>query len=118
MIRVIAHPDYRTFGVALTVVRQYSDDSTPVEVLHMQAGEGKCIDRATWDQHKPHATYEPTLILEDEIGRALLDALNRHYGGVDDARALRADLDKERARTDKLIGHLADIAASRTGPQP
>lgn len=56
---------------------------------------------------------EPMLRLPDQMARALYDALAAHFGGTSDVRALRQDLDVERARTDRLIEHLAAVAAGR-----
>lgn len=47
------------------------------------------------------------LALDDEVARALHEALADYYGGTGhDTRALRADYDAERKRVDKLIEHL------------
>jgi hypothetical protein len=44
------------------------------------------------------------------VARALLDALQIHYGGESNARASRADLLAERARVDKMTDALITIA--------
>jgi hypothetical protein len=49
------------------------------------------------------------LVLRDDMARALLVALLRHYNGADDARMLRKDYDAERARVDRLIGALLPV---------
>lgn len=54
------------------------------------------------------AQQEPSLRLPEDIARALLDALARHFGGVSDVQTLRQDYLAERARVDKMIGHLTD----------
>jgi hypothetical protein len=54
------------------------------------------------------APIEPTMRLSDEYGRALLDALTRHYHGAEDTRALRRDYDAERARADRKDELIAD----------
>lgn len=51
----------------------------------------------------------PGLLIPTEAARALYDALGQHYGGTADARQARADLERERARTDKLITALIDV---------
>lgn len=53
---------------------------------------------------------DPTLRLPDHIGRALLDALSAHYGGVADVRQNREDLLAERKRVDALVGVVSQIA--------
>jgi len=50
---------------------------------------------------------KPTLTLTDDMARALMEELTRHYHGADDSRALRRDYDAERKRVDDLTGHLA-----------
>lgn len=54
------------------------------------------------------ATAAPSLVMEDDLGRALLDALIMHYGGATNVRQLRADYDHERSRVDKLIEHIME----------
>jgi len=53
----------------------------------------------------------PTLHLEEDVARALLDALMRHYQGSGDLRTTRADLLHERGRVDNLIGTVQYIAS-------
>jgi hypothetical protein len=52
------------------------------------------------------------LRIPDEAAQALYVALAERYGPATDVRMLRADLDWERQRTDRLIEHLA--AATRS----
>lgn len=55
----------------------------------------------------PGAAFsEPSLALDDDLGRALLDALAEHYGNTTGGRQQRADYEHERGRVDRLIGHL------------
>lgn len=58
----------------------------------------------------------PTIMLPSGMARALLDALAQHFGGTGDVRQLRKDHDAERARVDKLIGTLSEVATR--GGQP
>ena len=51
-----------------------------------------------------------TFALNNDFGRALLEALLRYYNGSEDARTTRADLLHERERVDKLIGVVCGIA--------
>lgn len=47
------------------------------------------------------------LRLHEDDARAMYEALAAHFGGTGhDTRALRKDYDAERARVDRLIGHL------------
>lgn len=52
----------------------------------------------------------PTFTLPYDSGRALLEALVRHYNGAEDTRQLRKDYDAERKRVDLLANSLIDIA--------
>lgn len=58
----------------------------------------------------PHGAAPPAgtkLHLEEDVCRALYEALGRYFGGdVVDARRLRADYDAERGRVDKFIDAL------------
>jgi hypothetical protein len=57
-----------------------------------------------------------TIRLPDDAGRALLDALLRHYQGASDMHTVRSDLLHERGRVDKLTDaliRLTDTAAQR-----
>lgn len=48
----------------------------------------------------------PSLTVDDELGRALLDALAEHYGHTSGGRQQRADYEHERRRVDKLTDRL------------
>lgn len=50
-----------------------------------------------------------TIVLDDDLARALLDALMRHYQGASDMQTVRADLLHERGRVDRLITALIDM---------
>lgn len=56
---------------------------------------------------EPGIQTEPALKLDDDLARALLDALAAHYGGTSDTRQLRRDYEAERARVDRLLELLA-----------
>lgn len=58
---------------------------------------------------------KPSLVVDDDMGRALLDALARHYGQVGDVVTLRADYNRERDRVDKMIDHLLKASTYRIG---
>lgn len=57
------------------------------------------------------APVEPTMVLDDDVARALLDALLRHYQGASDMHTVRSDLLHERGRVDKLTDAIIAIAA-------
>lgn len=64
-----------------------------------------------WEPVPEGAAIEPTMVLPDEIGRPLLDALTRHYQGATDMHTVRADLLHERGRVDKAIDALIAIVS-------
>lgn len=51
------------------------------------------------------------MILTDDIARALMDELVRHYHGASDTLALRRDYDWVRGRYDKAVDVLMQLAA-------
>jgi hypothetical protein len=56
------------------------------------------------------------LRLQADVGRALLDALARHFGDTGSARDVRKDYDAERARVDALTRNLMDVAGALAMP--
>lgn len=50
----------------------------------------------------------PSFSLREDIARALLESLNRHFQGGEDTRSLRRDYDDERKRVDRLIEKLSN----------
>lgn len=92
-------------------------------VIADHQGEGRILvmhldenGRVRWDEIEPHTEPTPTLTLPMDTGRALLDALTRHYQGAEDTRQLRHDYERERGRVDehtKLIAELVRTLASK-----
>jgi hypothetical protein len=71
---------------------------------------------ASWEDIDHNAgDVAPTLKLPGEAGRALLDALVRHYDGAEDTRALRADYDAALKRADAKDAVLADVLRTLAG---
>lgn len=64
----------------------------------------------TWEEIDPQTNVEPTLKLDGESARSLLDALLRHYQGASDMHTVRSDLLHERGRVDKLTAAVIAIA--------
>lgn len=63
-----------------------------------------------WVRAEAGVPPPPTIRLDDDAARALLEALTRHYSGAADLRTLRADLLHERQRADNLINAVLEIA--------
>lgn len=59
------------------------------------------------------AEVMPSIKINNDFARALLDALMRHYQGASDTRALRSDYAHERGRVDKLLDVISTIAANK-----
>ncbi len=60
-----------------------------------------------WERTDPASRpAHPTITLQDEAGRVLLDALLRYYEGASDMHTVRSDLLHERGRVDKLTDAL------------
>ena len=81
-------------------------------VLHMEDSRTFRWDSIGTAIAAPDGVYEPSFTLPFDTGRALLEALTRHYNGAEDTRALRRDYDAERKRVDTAVEVIADIARS------
>jgi hypothetical protein len=44
--------------------------------------------------------------MDEDVARALMDALVKHFGGSTEVQTLRTDYLAERGRVDKMIGYL------------
>ena len=107
MIEVRVTDDFMVGGIAVYVAMK----TGPGErlILHQRDGH------LAWDRYEPGTIpLEPTLKLEDDAGRAVLDALLRYYQGASDMHTVRGDLLHERGRVDKLTD--AMIAIARRDP--
>lgn len=102
-IRVHTSMDFNVDGITVAVLMRYSGDDT--KIMHIT--EGGYIQ---WDVVGPGLDTAPTFRISDAIGRALLDALLRHYQGSEDMHTVRADLLHERGRVDKLMTAVIDLA--------
>lgn len=108
MIDVLLGEDYFGYELKVLVVnRQEGARDTALRVLE----DG----RPEWKEIDPHEAVCPTFLLPYDTGRALLNALTRHYHGADDTRALRRDYDAERARVDKQGELIGDVLRTLAG---
>jgi hypothetical protein len=117
VIRAHVHHNYSMggIGIAVSVVMHPPEGSMDVRPRILRLG-GSDSFTASWDEIPADGEIiSPTLRLDDDTARALLDALARHYEGAEDTRALRRDYDGERKRVDGLIGHLAAVTRSLAG---
>jgi hypothetical protein len=95
-------------------------DSLAIWVIQKWEGQNKRVlhihgtSAREWEEVDPLAQPEPTIVLDNDAGHALLDALLRHYQGASDMHTVRSDLLHERKRVDKLTDALIGIAAGST----
>lgn len=109
MIRAyIADRPFAGMGVGIAIVDHPGETSMDRQAQVLRLGEGSLSQ--SWEPVEDGANLQPTMTLDDSVARALLEGLNRHYGGVDDTRLLRKDYDAERKRVDKLIDVVSGIA--------
>jgi hypothetical protein len=119
VIRAYVQDNIASLSVDISIVDhppEGSWDARP-RILHLPPRGGHGAEWEEIDQYG--AVGDPTLRLGHEEARALLDALAARFQGAEDTRALRRDYDQERGRSDRLIGHLADVAkALAAAPAP
>jgi hypothetical protein len=105
MFEVYVNDDYMMDGIGIWITTRFEDRTGQAsgfrQILHLGDSGSR-----TWSDIEPLTQVEPTLKLEGEAARALLDALLRHYQGSEDLHTTRADLLHERGRVDKFISAL------------
>lgn len=107
MIQIRVAEDMLADGISVYVTEK--NETSPRRVLHVaEAGRWN-----RWTELDPHGAagedVPPTIRLTDDQGRALLDALLRHYQGWSEQHALRADYLAERKRVDDLIANMGQL---------
>jgi hypothetical protein len=110
--------DYMGCGIAVSLVAHPPEGSFDVRprILHFQRAEAGFVSQQ-WDEIPADGVVsEPTLRLDDDAARALLDGLTRHYQGAEDTRALRRDYDAERKRVDGLTATISQVALKLMEP--
>jgi len=94
--------------IAIAVVLKHSHEERMILQVNQEGSY------TYWENVDPIAQTKPTITLANDVARALLDALLRHYQGSEDMHTVRADLLHERGRVDKMITALIDIADKTT----
>ncbi len=96
--RIVVEASAVADGVAVQIARRVGD--------HVEAV--RFVEERTVQPYAEGAALmpAPSLVLDDRLGRALLDALVGHYGGTTGGLQQRADFEHERGRVDRLIGAL------------
>ncbi len=111
-IRAYVNDNLMMFGSLHVAIVDQSDDGHVLRILRISddpfAESWEDIDHNAGD-------VAPTLKLPGEAGRALLDALVRHYDGGEDTRRLRADYDAALKRADAKDAVLADVLKTLAG---
>jgi hypothetical protein len=84
-------------------------DETTRSVMHMDQD-----GYVRWDEidYPAGAEVKPSIMLQNDIGPLLLEALLRRYQGASDMHTVRADLLHERGRVDKLLDAQLRVNAS------
>lgn len=109
MIRAYVHENPIGYSVDVSVIMHPAEGSLDRQFRILRPGG--------WEEFDPGALVEePTLRMDAESARAVLDALTSHFHGAEDSRALRRDYDAERSRADALIGHLGAVARQLATP--
>jgi hypothetical protein len=93
------------------VTRSAVADGVAIEIAHRS---GNVVERLHFTRQtevvEPYAAAPvPSLVVDDGLGRALLDALADHYGNTSGGRQQRADFEHERRRVDKLTDRLLGL---------
>jgi hypothetical protein len=101
--RIRIEQDARVDGIAVQIAERLADGAV-IRQVRYERTDAVVVPEASMPA--------PSLVLSDDLGRALLDALAAHYGGTTGGRQQRADFEHERARVDRLIGHLTREATS------
>lgn len=92
---------FATDGIGIAIVNRHSQEERSI-LRFDQEGWGR------WESVEPLVNTKPTIVLNNDVARALLDALMRHYQGASDMHTVRSDLLHERARVDGLIKVIGD----------
>ncbi len=105
MFEVHVSDDFMVDGVAIYISEKFGS----IDRRILRIGEN---GSQTWGEIDPNgAACGPTIMLNGEAARALLDALLRHYQGASDMHTVRSDMLHERGRVDKLLGTISEIAS-------
>jgi hypothetical protein len=99
MIKAQIAGDFLSDGISVRIL----NESDSVRLVLVPGEDGY----TRWEPFDPQQALSATapwltIRLPDEAGRALLDALLRHYQGASDMHTVRSDLLHERGRVDKL----------------
>jgi hypothetical protein len=101
-LRAHVQIDYLSFGIAITIVN--TGDADRAAIYGVDA-DGRI--RPQWSSHDERTvTANPTIRIDEDAARVLMDALLDHFRGGSDGRELRKDFEREQGRVDKLTDAL------------
>lgn len=109
MIEAAVSDDWMGDGVSITLRNKFPDGDKMYATGTQEWG-GLVWERLT-DQQLMESR-RPTLRLDGEAARALMDALVRHFGGLPNEQMARQDLDYERKRGEADRTRLDRVTAS------
>lgn len=104
MIRVAIQGDVMIDGIRIGILSKGD-----VRMYATGFDEHGRLTWAAWPDPAASPPGDATMALPDDVARALMDELVRHYHGASDTVALRRDYDHERGRVDKLTDALITI---------
>src|SRR6266851_2557313 len=112
MIKVYIQDDFMDgMAISFGLAGDHSPESTGrVRAIARFARPGYRPSWEEYDSENP-VNQEPSLRMDSDMARALLEELTRHFHGADDTRQLRLDYNAERARVDRLTSDIASLAA-------
>jgi hypothetical protein len=99
--RALARFNPATLKLSVVIGRPGGDDGVQY-VAGLPANASSSIEHRDFNDHTP----PPEIHMDESVAKALLEALAEHFGGTGDTRTLRKDYEAERARVDRLVGHL------------
>lgn len=98
--------DYSTFGIKAMIAEYWPDRPVRPYIV-----DGNTIRLGPeLDTSRLPDGQEPTLRIDEDAARALLDALLDYFRGGSDTRNLRKDFEREQSRVDDLLKTVSDIA--------
>jgi hypothetical protein len=100
-IRVVVSEQYMFAQDTVDIIMGYKIGET---YRVMRIVDGRC----QFEEVTGPVTIEPTMLIPRDFALALCTALSGHFNGTPDTHMLRADLDVERKRVDRLIGVVGD----------
>lgn len=104
-IRIGITDSFEADGIAVIIGLRYSPEHTRIGRVNHDHGY------IEWEDTEPAVAVEPTIRMNHDIARGLLEALLRYYGGAPDSHTVRADLMHERGRVDKMLDTLVELAS-------